>query len=186
MPPDFKQFPAFDNAFLRALPGDPEPRNFVRQVEGAAWSAVAPTPVAAPRLLAHSAEMARELGFSEDDLASPDFAAVVAGNTLLPGSQPFASNYGGHQFGNWAGQLGDGRARAPLPAAARGTVMPVTGSIVIVTVAGLEGGPPSVTAYPKLSVRSPVGPLWATVRTVSASWPTARSSSRPATSRWSS
>ena len=110
MPPDFKQFPAFDNAFLRALPGDPEPRNFVRQVEGAAWSAVAPTPVTAPRLLAHSAEMARELGFSEDNLASPEFASVFAGNTLLPGSQPFASNYGGHQFGHWAGQLGDGRA----------------------------------------------------------------------------
>ncbi len=106
----FLDFPAFDNAFLRALPGDPEPRNFVRQVEGALWTAVAPTPVAAPRLLAHSAEMARELGFSDEELASPEFAAVLAGNTLLPGSRPFASNYGGHQFGHWTGQLGDGRA----------------------------------------------------------------------------
>jgi uncharacterized protein YdiU (UPF0061 family) len=102
--------PVFDNAFLRALPGDPEPRNFVRQVEGAAWSAVMPTPVPAPRLLAHSREMAQELGFREDDLATPEFAAVFAGNALLPGMQPFASNYGGHQFGNWARQLGDGRA----------------------------------------------------------------------------
>ena len=105
--------PVFDNAFLRALPGDPEPRNFVRQVEGAAWSAVAPTPVAAPRLLAHSREVAAELGFGEEDLASPAFAAVFGGNALLPGMQPYATNYGGHQFGHWARQLGDGRAIWP-------------------------------------------------------------------------
>ena len=104
------QFPRFDNAFLRAMPGDPEPRNAVRQVEGALWSAVAPTPVAAPRVLAHSREMAQELGFSEADIASPEFARVFGGNALAPGMQPFASNYGGHQFGHWAGQLGDGRA----------------------------------------------------------------------------
>jgi len=100
----------FDNAFLRALPGDPEPRNFVRQVRNAAWSKVEPTPVAAPRLLAHSRGMATELGFSEADAASPEFAQVFSGNALLPGMQPFATNYGGHQFGHWAGQLGDGRA----------------------------------------------------------------------------
>jgi uncharacterized protein YdiU (UPF0061 family) len=34
----------------------------------------------------------------------------MAGNTLAPGSEPYAANYGGHQFGHWAGQLGDGRA----------------------------------------------------------------------------
>ena len=102
--------PGFDNAFLRELPGDPEPRNFVRQVRNAAWSQLDPTPVAAPRLLAHSREMAAELGFSEADVASPEFAEVFSGNALLPGMRPFASNYGGHQFGHWAGQLGDGRA----------------------------------------------------------------------------
>lgn len=100
----------FDNSFLRALPGDPETRVFPRQVPGALWSAVQPTPVVAPRLLAHSREMAAELGFSEPDVASPEFAQVFGGNALLPGMQPFASNYGGHQFGHWAGQLGDGRA----------------------------------------------------------------------------
>lgn len=102
--------PTFDNAFLRALPGDPEARIFPRQVQGALWSAVEPTPVEAPRLLAHSREMAAELGCSEADIASPGFAAVFGGNALLPGMQPFATNYGGHQFGHWAGQLGDGRA----------------------------------------------------------------------------
>ena len=102
--------PTFDNTFLRALPGDPETRIFPRQLQGATWSAVEPTPVEAPRLLAHSREMAAELGFSDADLASPEFARVFGGNALLPGMQPFATNYGGHQFGHWAGQLGDGRA----------------------------------------------------------------------------
>ena len=100
----------FDNTLIDTLPGDPEPRIFPRQVQGAVWSAVEPTPVAAPQLLAHSREVAAELGFSEADVASPEFAQVFAGNALLPGMQPFASNYGGHQFGHWAGQLGDGRA----------------------------------------------------------------------------
>jgi uncharacterized protein YdiU (UPF0061 family) len=35
---------------------------------------------------------------------------VLGGNRLLPGMQPYAARYGGHQFGHWAGQLGDGRA----------------------------------------------------------------------------
>ena len=100
----------FDNAFLRDLPGDPEVGPRVRQVEGAAWTRVAPTPIVAPRLLAYSAEMARELGIGAADIRSPVFAEVFGGNMLLPGMDPFAANYGGHQFGHWAGQLGDGRA----------------------------------------------------------------------------
>lgn len=100
----------FDNAFVRELPGDPEQGPGVRQVSGALYSWVQPTPVAAPRLLAYSAEMAARLGLDEAALRSPEFAQVFGGNALLPGMQPFASNYGGHQFGHWAGQLGDGRA----------------------------------------------------------------------------
>jgi uncharacterized protein YdiU (UPF0061 family) len=100
----------FDNRFLRELPGDSEAGPRVRQVEGAAWSRVDPTPVAAPRLLAWSREMAAVLGLSEADVQSPRFAEVFGGNALLPGMQPYAANYGGHQFGHWAGQLGDGRA----------------------------------------------------------------------------
>ena len=100
----------FDNAFVRDLPGDPETGPRIRQVQGAAYSLVDPTPVAAPRLLAHSAEMAARLGLDEADVASARFAQVFGGNELLAGMQPFAANYGGHQFGHWAGQLGDGRA----------------------------------------------------------------------------
>lgn len=100
----------FDNAFLRELPGDSESGPRVRQVEGAAWSHVSPTPVKAPKLLVYSQEMAATLGLSEADVLSPEFAQVFAGNQLLPGMDPYAVNYGGHQFGQWAGQLGDGRA----------------------------------------------------------------------------
>lgn len=100
----------FDNSFLRDLPGDPETGPRVRQVVGAAWSRVNPTPVPAPRLLAYSKEMADALDLSEADVQSPEFAQVFAGNALLPGMEPYAANYGGHQFGQWAGQLGDGRA----------------------------------------------------------------------------
>jgi uncharacterized protein YdiU (UPF0061 family) len=99
----------FDNAFLRELPGDPVPGPGVRQVQGA-WSRVMPTPVAAPRLVAHAAEVAAQLGLHADDIADPAFAEVFGGNRLLDGMDPWAANYGGHQFGHWAGQLGDGRA----------------------------------------------------------------------------
>ena len=101
---------AFDNRFVAELPGDPERSPRRRQVHGAAWSAVEPTPVAAPRLLAHSPEVAALVGLDEADVGAPWFAEVFGGNRLLPGMAPYAAVYGGHQFGNWAGQLGDGRA----------------------------------------------------------------------------
>jgi len=100
---------AFDNAFVRALPADPVLVNRPRQVREAAYTRVLPTPVAAPRLLAWSEDCAALLG-----LARPggDAAAleVLAGNRVLESMQPYAARYGGHQFGHWAGQLGDGRA----------------------------------------------------------------------------
>src|SRR5687768_11954944 len=99
----------FDNSFVRDLPADPETGPGTRQVY-AAYSRVSPTPVAAPRLIAHSSEMAARLGLDDSFISSPDFAQVFGGNTLLPGMEPYAANYGGHQFGHWAGQLGDGRA----------------------------------------------------------------------------
>jgi uncharacterized protein YdiU (UPF0061 family) len=100
----------FDNAFVRELPADREAGPRRRPVHGALYSLVEPTPVAAPRLIAYSREVASLLGMAESDVVSPGFARVFAGNALLDGMQPYAANYGGHQFGNWAGQLGDGRA----------------------------------------------------------------------------
>lgn len=100
----------FDNQFTRALPADPEVKNYRRQVSEACYSRVSPTSVREPQLVAYSKEMAEILGLSPDAVESQDFAAVFAGNKVLEGMDPFAMCYGGHQFGNWAGQLGDGRA----------------------------------------------------------------------------
>lgn len=100
----------FDNAFVRELPGDSQVGGRPRQVQGALYSRVNPAPVAAPKLLAYSHEVADLLGIDSQDIATPNFAAVFGGNALIKGMQPYAANYGGHQFGHWAGQLGDGRA----------------------------------------------------------------------------
>ncbi len=100
----------FDNRFVRELPGDPVPTNDRRQVLHALWSAVRPTPVKQPQLLAHAHEVAALVGFGPEDHLSPRFAEVFGGNALLAGMEPYAACYGGHQFGYWAGQLGDGRA----------------------------------------------------------------------------
>ena len=100
----------FDNRWLQELPGDPLTANHTRQVHGAMWSKVRPTPVASPSMAAYSPEMAQLLGL--DVIAMHDAALLnaLAGNEVLPGSEPYATLYGGHQFGHWAGQLGDGRA----------------------------------------------------------------------------
>ena len=100
----------FENTFVSELPGDPVSANVPRQVSNACYTRVDPTPVSAPKLVAWSREMADRLGITESDLASPRFAEVFGGNALAEGMQPYAANYGGHQFGTWAGQLGDGRA----------------------------------------------------------------------------
>lgn len=100
----------FENRFITELPGDPETGNSRRQVSGACYSFVDPTPVAAPELVAYSREAAAELGLSEDDCRSNWFTDLFSGNTGLPLMKPYAMCYGGHQFGSWAGQLGDGRA----------------------------------------------------------------------------
>ncbi|QDT41539.1 hypothetical protein Pan241w_16020 [Gimesia alba] len=100
----------FENQFTCALPADREAKNFRRQVNGACFSRVMPTPVARPQLVAYSKEVADLLDLENNASESDAFAAVFAGNQLLEGMEPFAMCYGGHQFGNWAGQLGDGRA----------------------------------------------------------------------------
>ncbi len=100
----------FDNQFVRELPVDPRSDNQCRQVLGAAFSRVAPAGVSAPQLVACAREVAELLGLDAESCASSDFVQVFSGNKLLPGMDPYALCYGGHQFGSWAGQLGDGRA----------------------------------------------------------------------------
>ncbi|WP_313953606.1 protein adenylyltransferase SelO [Accumulibacter sp.] len=100
----------FDNRFVRELPGEAARPNAPRQVFGACWSPVTPTPVAAPTLLAHSREVAATLDLDDAAMATPAMLDALSGNALLPGMVAYATCYGGHQFGQWAGQLGDGRA----------------------------------------------------------------------------
>jgi len=100
----------FNNHFTNELPSDPEPSNSRRQVHGACYSFVTPTSVSAPSLVSYSKEAAELFDLSETDCQSDLFLWTMAGNHLLDGMQSYAMCYGGHQFGNWAGQLGDGRA----------------------------------------------------------------------------
>jgi uncharacterized protein YdiU (UPF0061 family) len=69
-----------------------------------------PSPLPAPYWVSRNQALARELGLDEAWFASQEALALFTGNQVAPGSQPLASVYSGHQFGQWAGQLGDGRA----------------------------------------------------------------------------
>ncbi|MDA0823606.1 MAG: YdiU family protein [Proteobacteria bacterium] len=100
----------FDNRFVGVLPADPIADNHRRQVTAACYSRVLPQIVARPELVAFSKDAASLLDLSAADCMSSEFAEVFAGNRTLDGMDPYAMCYGGHQFGNWAGQLGDGRA----------------------------------------------------------------------------
>jgi len=71
---------------------------------------VAPTPVPAPALLHLNRPLARDLRLDPDRLAGDAGVAVLSGNRIPDGSEPVAMGYGGHQFGNWVPELGDGRA----------------------------------------------------------------------------
>ncbi|GKY87543.1 protein adenylyltransferase SelO [Sinisalibacter aestuarii] len=82
----------FDNSYARL------PEHFYARLD--------PTPVASPALVALNEPLARELRIDPGSLS----AEVIAGNVVPEGAEPLAQLYAGHQFGNWAGQLGDGRA----------------------------------------------------------------------------
>lgn len=100
----------FDNRFVRELPGDMQLTNYRRQVLDACYSKVTPATVTAPQLVSVSRHVAELLNISEETCKSSLFRDIFVGNTLLPGMDPFSMCYGGHQFGSWADQLGDGRA----------------------------------------------------------------------------
>ena len=99
----------FVNRFTKQLPADPETGNRARQVSGACFSRVKPQSAPAPKLVAYSREVAELLGIDSEDCESELFIDLFSGNKQLPDMDSFAMCYGGHQFGNWAGQLGDGR-----------------------------------------------------------------------------
>lgn len=98
------------NNFITELPADPNEINIPRQVEQACFSYVIPKQPSNPSLIHASVEVTNMLGLSQEDILSADFLNVFSGNSVYPGTRPYAMSYAGHQFGNWAGQLGDGRA----------------------------------------------------------------------------
>ncbi|PHS08779.1 MAG: hypothetical protein COA88_06005 [Kordia sp.] len=98
------------NTFTKDLPADPLLENTRRQVSGACYSYVTPKTTKKPQLVHTADEVASVLGITEIDLKSEEFLNIFTGNTILKNTTPYAMCYGGHQFGNWAGQLGDGRA----------------------------------------------------------------------------
>ncbi len=97
----------YKSEFTTSFPGDHSGNMMPRQTPGMLYSNTTPTPVSDPVLLAWSEELATEL-----NIAAPDETDIhiLAGNHLNPSMVPYAACYAGHQFGNWAGQLGDGRA----------------------------------------------------------------------------
>ncbi|MES2747378.1 MAG: YdiU family protein [Bacteroidota bacterium] len=98
------------NRFTSELPADKDESNVTRQVNEACFSYVMPRIPSHPKLLHISEAVATLVGISAEETQSEDFLSVFSGRKVLDNTQPFAMCYGGHQFGHWAGQLGDGRA----------------------------------------------------------------------------
>lgn len=107
----------FDNQVLRALPvetpppGSEDALSVPRTVAGACFSRARPARLRQPRVVALSGPALALLGLPEPDASVEAEAALFfSGNALLPGAEPAAHCYCGHQFGQFAGQLGDGAA----------------------------------------------------------------------------
>ncbi|WCJ36984.1 Protein adenylyltransferase SelO [Euphorbia peplus] len=101
----------WDNSFVRELPADSRTDAIPRQVFRACYSKVSPSAeVENPQLVAWSESVAQLLELDPKEFEREDFPLYFSGATPLPGALTYAQCYGGHQFGMWAGQLGDGRA----------------------------------------------------------------------------
>lgn len=101
----------FENVALKKLPLDPSEEPGVRQVKGACFSRVQPQPLTNTRLVAVSHEALALLGLNGDEVTEDPLAPdYLSGSKVMPGSEPAAHCYCGHQFGHFAGQLGDGAA----------------------------------------------------------------------------
>jgi len=98
------------NTFNTELPSDSNTDNTRRQVFEATHSYVSPKTPSNPKLIHASLEMAEAIGLDKSDIDSKDFLETFSGSKIYPKTKPYAMAYAGHQFGNWAGQLGDGRA----------------------------------------------------------------------------
>lgn len=84
--------------------------NSFAQLGGDFYTRLRPQSLPDPYWVGRSRSLAHELGLGAEWLESQAALEALTGNSVLPGSEPLASVYSGHQFGVWAGQLGDGRA----------------------------------------------------------------------------
>nr|WP_267869555.1 YdiU family protein [Massilia agrisoli] len=84
--------------------------NSFAELPPAFYTRLMPTPLPAPYFVAASAKAAALIGLDAPELANEDLVAVFTGNKVPPRARPLSAVYSGHQFGVWAGQLGDGRA----------------------------------------------------------------------------
>ncbi|PHT59209.1 UPF0061 protein [Capsicum baccatum] len=101
----------WDHSFVRELPADPRTDTLPREVLHACYTKVLPSvEVENPQLVVWSESVAELLELNPKEFERPDFPLLFSGASPLVGAVPYAQNYGGHQFGMWAGQLGDGRA----------------------------------------------------------------------------
>ncbi|NND06399.1 MAG: YdiU family protein [Saprospiraceae bacterium] len=98
------------DTFNKELPADPNRNNTRRQVHDACFSYVIPRKPSKPQLVHVSEEMLKAIGLSHEYKSTEHFLQLFSGADILEGMDPYATCYGGHQFGHWAGQLGDGRA----------------------------------------------------------------------------
>jgi uncharacterized protein YdiU (UPF0061 family) len=96
-------------AIQRRLDDLPFSHSFA-DLPAAFYTRLQPTPLPAPYLVCASEAAAALIGLDPAELTTQDFIETFAGNRVLSNSQPLAAVYSGHQFGVWAGQLGDGRA----------------------------------------------------------------------------
>src|SRR4051795_6317533 len=101
--------PAF-HAYLEAMTVHFPFQNSYSALPDSFFARVAPTPVAAPRLIKLNRPLAVQLGLDPDVLETPEGAEILAGKTVPAGADPIAMAYAGHQFGQFVPQLGDGRA----------------------------------------------------------------------------
>ncbi|KAK8940864.1 hypothetical protein KSP39_PZI010675 [Platanthera zijinensis] len=101
----------WDHSFVRELPGDPRSDLMPRQVLHACYTKVLPSAeVENPELVVWSDSVAKLLNLDPNEFQRSDFPLIFSGAVPLVGGLSYAQCYGGHQFGVWAGQLGDGRA----------------------------------------------------------------------------
>lgn len=91
-----------------------------RQVRKALYTYVRPQSNEEAEILAVSPSCFETLGLDISEATTDDFRDLVSGNKIYDDIHPWAQCYGGYQFGQWASQLGDGRAITLLELQAEG------------------------------------------------------------------